>query len=523
MIGASAARGQMVSPTASDATVVTRGAVRFRGEIQWTRIDGVFGGNGTVQPRGSALTTDVNSSVLPLLSDAESAARTLAADPSVTLTAGQLRTSVDSRIASVPLSFEYGLTSRITIGALVPIVQSRSVVSSQLNGPADSSANVGTNPAFFHQSATAYAANAAVAVGLSTARDQLEQRLSQCAASPTLSGCPALNARSAEATALLGASTNFAFGVATLYGISPDQPGAPFAPIAGSNVQTAIDSRLASLRASFTSFGFSSGTAALAPAQAPAANTQFSRIVNDVDYGIEVDSIGTTTQTTVGDIELSVGMLLFNSFANERGVRLRGVATGVVRLGTGHPARANRPFDVPTGDGQTDIEVRAALDAMIGRRFLTTVAGTYTAQMGSVPTTRLPSPPGSVFALDFPVSGSVKPGHMASVRINPRYMITPALMVGALGIGSFRAADQVTVTGFAPDGATFGNQNSYTLLAGGLTIGYSNLASATGIGGRGFPAEIVFSHLETLSASMAGAEKSYRDSIELRYYFRTRR
>lgn len=523
MVGASAARGQMVSPTASDATVVTRGAVRFRGEIQWTRIDGVFGPNGTVLPRGSSLTADLNSSVLPLLADAESAARTLAADPLVTLTAGQLRTSVDSRSVSVPLSFEYGLTSRITIGALVPIVQSRSVVTSQLNGPADSSANVGTNPAFFHQSATAYAANAAVATGLSTARDQLEQRLSDCAATPTLSGCPALNARSAEATALLSASTNFAFGVASLYGISSDQPGAPFAPIAGSNLQAAIDSRLASLRASFTSFGFGSGSAALAPAQAPAANTQFSRIVSDLDYGIELDSIGTTTQTTVGDVELSVGMLLFNSFASERGVRLRGVVTGIVRLGTGHPARANRPFDVPTGDGQTDIEVRGALDAMIGRRLLTTIAGTYTTQLGSVPTTRLPSSPGSVFALDFPVSGSIKPGNMASVRINPRYMITPALMVGALGIGSFRAADQVTVTGFAPGDVTFGNQNSYTLVAGGLTIGYSNLASATGIGGRGFPVEIVFSHLETLSASTVGAEKSYRDSIELRYYFRTRR
>ena len=54
-------------------------------------------------------------------------------------------------------------------------------------------------------------------------------------------------------------------------------------------------------------------------------------------------------------------------------------------------------------------------------------------------------------------------------------------------------------------------------------MSYSNLASESGTGGPRFPADIVFTHIETLSASGAGAEKSYRDSIELRFYLRSRR
>ena len=503
----------------SDATVVTRGSFRLRGTVEWTRIDGIYGlGGATVAPLGSSLTGELHSGNLPLLLDGQAAAREMAADPTLSLSAGQLTTSADSRIATVPLAVEYGLTSRITLGVVIPIVQSRTEVTTQLNGPADSIANVGTNPSRFHSSATAQAANATVFSGLTTARDQLAQRVAACAASPSSPGCAAVNARAAEASALLAATSGFTAALSSLYGISTDQPGAPFVPLSGSAAQAAIDARLADLRASYTSFGFNGGTGALAAAQAQAANSQFQRLVNDPEFGIELDSVGTTEQTAIGDIELSAAAMLFNSFGKERGVRLRGVAAGVVRLGTGHPARANRPYDVPTGDGQTDLEGRVAIDAMYGR-LLTTLAGTYTLQTGSVETTRLPVPPGSFYSLDAPAAGSIKLGNMVSARLNPRFLVTPGLAVGAIGIASHRAADVVT------GGPTllFGDSNALTVFTGGFTISYSNLSSASGVGNRQFPAEFVFTHLETLVASDMGAEKSYRDAIELRVYLRTRR
>jgi hypothetical protein len=520
---ATSAGAQMTSPTLTDATVVTRGAWRLRGAVEWTRFDAIFGANGDVLPLGASLTTDLNVGTLPLLGTGEKAARNLAADPTLTFSAGQLTTSADSRIATVPLTAEYGLTSRITLGAVLPIVQSRSVVTWQLNGRNDSSANVGANPAAFHFSSAAYGANLAVANGLSSARTQLQQRISFCALNPAAIGCADVNARNAEATALMTATSSFVIGINQLYGTSlTDAPGSPFVPIAGSAPQNAIDARLAAIRASYTSFGVSAGSTGLAAAQAAAANEQFRTILQDQAFGIGLDSLGTTEQIAIGDVELSATALLVNSFAGGGPLRLRAVVAGVVRLGTGHPARENRPYDVPTGDGQTDYELRLAADAMTGR-LLTTIAGTYTVQTGSIGTTRLPNVPGDPFGLDFPVEGSMKYGNMAALRVNPRFLLTPALTVGALGIGAYRAADEVTVIGFNPAGTVFGNQNAMTTYAGGLTLSYSNLASASGTGGPSFPAEVVFSHLETLSSSAAGAQKASRDAIEMRIYLRARR
>jgi hypothetical protein len=525
---ASTAGAQGLSPTMSDATIVSRGAIRFRGEMQWTRIDGIFGPGGSpLHAVGAPLSGELTAATFPMLVGGQAAARVLANDPGLILNAGRLTTSADSRIATVPISLEYGLTSRIAIGLTVPIVQTRTVVTTQLNGRADSVANVGTNPARFHQSTAAYAQNAAVFNAMDAALTQLELRRAQCAASPSLSGCPEFNARSAEASELAAAAFGFTSAIGFLYGVSNAVPGAPLVPVAGSPAQAAIDARLAELRAAFTSFGYNAGAGSLAAAQAQAANAQLQRLVSDPAFGIGLDSIGTTEQTAIGDVEVGASTLLFNTFGRASGLRLRGVAAGVLRLGTGHTPRPSRPFDIGTGDGQTDVEARAALDAQTGR-LLTTLAATYTLQLGSVPTVRLRTTPGTFFDLDLPVAGSVKLGNMMSARLNPRYMITPALTAGAVGIVSHRGADEVAIDEAALSGLTaapsrFAGSGSFTVVSGGVTLAYSNVASVLGTGGRDFPAEIVFTHLQTLSASDQGAEHRRRDSIELRLYFRTRR
>jgi hypothetical protein len=520
------AGGQTVSPTMTDATVVARGALRFRSPMEWTHWNSVFGAGGKrTFPSGSILTTDVDVAALPLLAAAELDIRALTDSTSLSVSLGGLRTSADSRIASVPISLEYGLTSRLTVGLMVPIVQSRSVVTMQLNGRGDSSANIGVNPAGYFFSPAAFSANGQVTTGLRTARDQLAQRIATCAASPLSPGCPELNARSAEASALVESATDFFGAAITLYGVSVEDPGAPFVPLAGGPVQQAIDTRLADLRTAFSSFGINGGTGAFAAAEGVAANAQFQQLIQAERYGIGLDSIARTEQVTVGDIELAITARLFNTFTRASAARLqwRGAVAGVIRLGTGHPPRANRVFDVATGDGQTDVEVRGAVDVLVGSRLLTTVAATYTHQLGSVASERLRYPPDFILALNYPVRGSTRLGAMATARVNPRFLITPALMVGGILSVSHRGADETTITGPAPDGAAFGNSNPLNTAAAGLTLSYSNLASPAGTGDARFPAEIVFSHLETLRASASGAEKAFRDVIEIRFYFRSRR
>ena len=518
--------GQIESPTLTDATVVARGSFRVRSQIEWTRFDAIYGPGGkTTLPLGASLTAYVDATALPLLEPIQAAAQTLARAPSLQLAVGNLTTSADSRIARVPVSIEYGLTRRITLGINVPIVESRTVLTAQLNGRKDSTANIGVNPAGFLFLPAAFAANDQVTSGIESARTALITRMADCTTSPTSNGCPALNVRAAEAQAIIADAGSFAQAAKTLYGVSVTNPGSPFAPLAGSPMQKAIDNHLSDLRTQFASFGVVGGTGSFASAKGFAANAQLQQLVSASAYGIGLDSIGSTDQLSIGDIELSVASQLFNSFIDSvtSGIHWRGALMGVVRLATGHTARGNRPLDVGTGDGQRDVEARVALDVMIGHRLLTTISSTYTQQLGTVRYSRLPSSPGLFFGLVDPVSGSIKPGNMAAVRMNPRFLLTRGLMIGGLFTAAYRGADQVTVAGASVGAGAYGNPTSSIKWADGVTLSYSNLVTRSGTGTIRFPADVLFSHLETVGANAAGAAKTTRDAIEVRLYFRTRR
>jgi len=516
----------------SDATIAARGSLRFRGQVEWTRFDALLGPEGTTTiPLGASLTGFMDVGVLPLLATAQTAAQVLAKAPALQLGLGTIRTTADSRIASVPIALEYGVANRFSVGITLPIVQTRTVITAQLNGRGDSSANVGPNPAAYFTNLTAYAANAGVVSALDNARQQLASRIAACAAAPTSAGCPAFNARLAEANALVTDAADFAGAARVLYGTDvAANRGEPFVPLGSSTTQKAIDTHLADLRTAFTSFGFSAGTGAFASANGPAANTQLFDLVNDPAFGIGLDSIGTTDQIALGDMELSAAAQLFNSFPDSMsGFHMRTAVAGVLRLGTGHPPRGGRPLEVGTGDGQTDIEARAAMDIALGRRLLTTVAGTVTIPVTSAHYDRLPGPPLSGFVFTGPTPGSLKPGTMAAVRINPRLFLSRAVSIGGLLDASHRAADMATPTplpdtlgsqGVVPEYATTNATTSWSL---GLSFSYSNIGSHSGTGTPDFPAEVTYSHLELVGANAGGLPHSRRDAIELRLYFRTRR
>ena len=508
----------------TDATLVARGAWRFRGSVEWLRFDDILGPRGrTTVPLGASFTGFIDANSLPLLEPAQSAAQFLARSPTLQLGLGTIRTTADSRVARVPISVEYGWRDRLSLGLMIPIVQTRTVITTQLNGRGDSSANIGPNPAAYFRSSTAWATNASVVSALDNASQQLSQRIAACTATPTASGCPAFNARLAEANALVAEAQQFADASETLYGTSGAiAPGSLFVPLAGSVAQQAIDAHLAALRSSFSSFGFNAGSSAFAAAKGRAANTQLQDLVSGDDIGIGLDSIGTTDVIAIGDVELSAVAALSNTFPDTAaGIHYRGVLGGVVRLGTGHPPRGGRPLDVGTGDGQTDLELRTAVDLSIGSRMLTTVAGTYTLPLGSVNYEHLPQAAGTFFLFDVPLPGSLAPGAMASGRINSRFLITRAVSIGGLATIAWRSHDVATPSdsGFTPYDVTTG---ATTWSLGG-TFSYSNLATHSGVGDASFPVEITFSHLELVGATAGGLPRTRRDAIELRYYLRARR
>src|SRR3982751_3785493 len=109
-----------------DATPIPRGWVRFSVLNAWTRYDGRFGTNGGLDPLGAPLSTDsLGPRQLPLLAPVEGALQTLTNNPLQRLTLGRLDVRSDARIVTTPLVLEYGITTRLSLGVTVPVVQTR--------------------------------------------------------------------------------------------------------------------------------------------------------------------------------------------------------------------------------------------------------------------------------------------------------------------------------------------------------------------------------------------------------------
>lgn len=498
-----------------DARTLPRGTVRLRVLNAWTRYDELFAPPGDTgartRPLGSAFSTpSLGTSQLAVLAPAENALRALTGDATFRLDAGRLTTTADTRVVTTPIVLEYGVSRRLTIGAMVPIVQTRSTVSLELNPQGSSGFNVGANPAR-NNSASSLAADAAVHAALQRAFADLDAAIRSCATDPSAPIC----ARQPEAARVRDTSAIFRDAVRDLYGIDA-ATGSPFAPLG--TTQTLIQQRLTAFDARLQSLLGQSylPAAGTAGATGPAALFQLQQLTREPN-GIALDSIGSPERLFIGDVEVSAAFLVADGFRDTVGrsaPRLRALLRGAARFGTGKPADGLVPFDVGTGTGVTSADGGAVVDLLLFPRVLTTVAGRYTAYLGDAPVTRIPGADFALFPLGVPVPGTWRPGDALEVDATPRYLITKALALH--GLYSFRrqAASRFTATG----AATVPLFEATTQQRAGVGFSYSTLASYAR-GRNTIPLEITFSHLETLTSSTA-APKYTRDQIELRLYYR---
>ena len=104
--------------------------------------------NGTAQeePLGSDLTAfPLGSEVLPDLRGLESMLGSVLEDPSYRAHLGNSQALVDQAVLTFPFRLEVGVTDRLTVGAMVPIVRQRQEMVFLLDADA-SNANVGLSP-----------------------------------------------------------------------------------------------------------------------------------------------------------------------------------------------------------------------------------------------------------------------------------------------------------------------------------------------------------------------------------------
>jgi hypothetical protein len=505
-----------------DGTVLQRHELGIRGLFGFGRYDETLGDGGTRSIAASFTTDSVASAQIKQLAFSEAQIRTLTGNSAFAITAGQLTANANSRVLTVPLMLEFGLTSKLTIGVVVPLVETRTTSQVQLN-PSIVKGNVGVNPV----SPTAWATNNSIVTSLRSAAAALQSQLTTCQANPSGSGCATLLAQQSTVTSLIAATTPFATGIENLYGTGDTKPGVFFLPVTGTAAQSQIEDRLTNLRAQYAQFSQTIADGNPTGAASQGANTELNTLLLTAGY----DSLAPRDRSSIGDIAIGATYQLVNTFdstrAKQRGMLYRVALNATARIGTGEPYSRNSIFDNATGYGQPGAILGAATDIRFTPRVFLTAIGSYTMQFGTRDVARIANAGNSILPLTVPLPGTYSAGNEAALTLIPRYRLGGLFSIDGIYSLKYIGAEKYTYD--------LSNYNPPPDDLLGLPVTPAGAAAATGhILGFGFtysssltdrnagrlPYEASFRHTETIAASGGPIAKMFVDQLQLRIFIR---
>ena len=505
---------------------------RFTIGNAWTRYDSRFQQDGTLRSLGDEFSTDsLGPRQLPLVAPIESALQTLTNNPNQRLTFGRLEVRSDARIVTTPIALEYGVTRRIAIGVMVPLVQTRrtaqTLVNQRATGDTTKTSNVGLLPTAQRQDAATR--NLAFVTALTQAATNLTGLLGRCTQNPAAAECNPVRGKEADAAAAAKRANDFANAVRTAYGVTPQT--ALVAPLENSQLAKTIEAQRGALETQIKSYLPSATIGALSTV----ATTEFSYIDLQGRAGLpgllgspiggSLDSLATTERINIGDVELRARVLLIDHTQRDslplRGPQVRLAVGGIFRFATSRPDTARNLTDIGTGEGG-GAEVRSALDVMAGR-VGATVAARYAKSFArdvEVPLVGYP-----IGGFPYPEFGTASrtAGDVFGLDVTPRVFVGDWLAFE--GQYGFERTGEPTFTGASesPCSACVATESSLlpsemSVQRVGFGVRYSTVDSF--LRGRArYPIEVSYRHLETITGD-EGAPKLFRDQLQLRIYYR---
>lgn len=521
-LGPAVAATQAVAGIGEDAVGIPRGSLRIAVSNSWQRWDRDFSAHGA--GLGAAFSGDVlGADRVALLTPLRDRLRSLTGDNSLSIGFGTTRVSLNRLVRTSPVLAELGLTDWLSVSAMVPVVFTHTEVNFFLN-PTQTEGSVGFNPAA--GSAAAADTNRLLLAQLQAAHDQLSARIAGCRADASGANCAQILV---TGDAVNGQAQQFSAGIAEIY----DAASGTFVPVARSAADVAIRGRVQSLAAQYQGFGINTITL-----PGPAAATMLNgaatpRLFTSPSYGFASDSLQSIERFGIGDIELGARVQLWNTLAGRArfspppGLRTRSAVAAIVRLGTGKADAPSDYFDVGTGDGQTDVEIRSQNDFIFGRRFWTSVVGRYGWQRADERTMRI-APSSTPFPEAFRTQRVKRDlGDYFELEATPRVSLTSYLALAGQYHYRRKMADRYTGIFAARDP----NGGAVRLDASVLGAGTATTAQRASIGfiystveaydrrSAWLPLEVSYLHQETVTGTGAAAKLS-QDLIRLRVYLR---
>lgn len=422
-----------------DARLVPRGALSVSFEPRYESYRERFDAAGNLEPLG----TDVSDSaagarLFPTLVASQDAVRAMLGDATYAMSAGAFQTALDADIRTFPFTFRFGLTSRLTVSASIPVVTTRS----QVSFAADSTtANVGWN-----QVAGA-AGNEQAASQIRALLQELESAAqfveAQIAAGAY--GCPSSPSCTAAQDAVtraraLGLNLSSLSGLDATGTVAAELP--PFAPLASSAAGSAIGQAIATLVAELQSLGAPAFTGAFPLPDGRLGTDDIGTVLSDPEFGYAALPLAFTRyRQKLGDVELGLRVGLVQRSTT------RVVVFATARLPTGTLDDPDNYIDIGTGDRQTDVDVGFEGFAQAGSFVGLAASAAYTVQLSQQLPRRVTvhdRPFGPLSTL-----GDVNRnlGDVLRVGLYPSLRLAPAFIAYGSATYLRRSADRVTLAG----------------------------------------------------------------------------
>lgn len=306
---------------------------------------------------GAPLTGDtVGAAAIPAVARLEQDVRTAAAVPGFIASLGKGLLSVRAERRTTPLTAEFGVTGRLSVGVTVPLVRVATRVGLRLD-PAG--ASVGASPRVLGTPG-ADADYAGFFAEFDAALGQLDANIASSAyGCPSSPQCAQAQAFSADAHGVRDALNRSVYGAGSA-------GTAPFLPLEGSDGGTGIAANLTRIQQELaTSYGVAGFTRSFLLPTDPLDAASFAGFLADPVVGFGASPFGATPQRLryfPGDAEVTARYRIL------AGPTYAAAAALVWRLPTGHLDSPHDLLDVPTGDHQTDLEAQLVQELIVGRR-----------------------------------------------------------------------------------------------------------------------------------------------------------
>ncbi len=474
--------------------------------------DSRYGPNG-IEPLGADLTANNAASLFPGVTTLQQDLSALTGSPTgFPAILGPVSAHVAKGVDRLDFEARLGVFDWLTLGIMVPMVRARVPIDVAYR-PDTLQSNVGMSPA------------AKGNTGVPTLLTQLDDAAtaarsyatSACDAGPGSSTC-------SSATSLAQRVSAFSSRTQSAYYASP------FFPIAGSPAATALTHALASLNQDLSGAGLSPVQAPFVFASNDVDTATFAQLPGNPGAGIQAAPLETVDGLwQVGDVELSAAVRLLHGEVRDSGAAAPRLSwdvagSGLMRLGTGHPANPNVFFDVGSGDGQTDFEGSLYGALRVGRHIGIRSTAKYGVQRSVVQLRRVTAP-GQILA---PLSSlqpvQWSPGSYLYLQVSPRWYLTEGFSLTfdydyySKGSDTYQALP--AAPGATPlDVSVLDSETAMTFERMGFGLTYSSLNGARGAHGV-LPAELDARFVQTVGGSGGRTPKVSSFQIALRIFRR---